>query len=179
MSRTSAEEAEADGTASGGWLGIAVSGALEASWLLESPRTAESTMTGSDAAIPWMGATRAATNTITMPALDCFILPIIQVNRYLHKPAPSVNSNRGSNWLGLKPKERHSQELREERVGEFGSESSLGVTPGWIELLLTESDCAALPSVGPSNSAVDSEPIRCTQPGSSGGPDRPYHDCRQ
>lgn len=45
-------------------------------------------MTPSDAAKPWMEAARAATNTITMPALNCFILPIIQVNTYRHKLMP-------------------------------------------------------------------------------------------
>ena len=116
MSRTSAEEAAADGTASGGWLGIVVSGALEASWLLESPRTAESTMTGSDAAILWMGATRAATNTITMPALDCFILPIIQVNTYLHKSTSRGNAaqaqDRGKHAMACAMTSRSNKDIR-------------------------------------------------------------------
>ena len=53
------------------------------------------------------------------------------------------------------------------------------MTPGWIEQLLTESDCAELSSAGSSMSLEDSEPIRCTQPGSSGDPDHLCQDYRQ
>ena len=54
---------------------------LDASWLFGSPRIAESAMTQSGAAIPWMEAS-AATNITIIPARDCFILSIIQVNRH-------------------------------------------------------------------------------------------------
>ncbi len=103
-----------------------VSGVLEEGWSFGSAKTEESATTQSGAAMPWMEAARVATNTIMMPALDCFMLPIIQLNRYLHKPAPSVNSNRESNWLVLKTKERDSQELRNERAVRFW----IGVQPG-------------------------------------------------
>jgi len=92
MSRTSAEETEADGTASGGWLGAVVSGVLEEGWSFGSAKAEESARTQSGATMPWMETARAATITTITPILDCFILPIIQVNRYLHKPTSRGNA---------------------------------------------------------------------------------------
>ena len=48
-------------------------------------------MTQSGVAMPWIEAAKAATNTIPMPPLNCFILLIIQVNTYLHKPTSRDN----------------------------------------------------------------------------------------
>ena len=116
MSRTSAEEAEADGTASGGWLGAVIFGVLEEGWLFGSAKTAESATTRSGAAMPWMEAARARTNTITMPALDCFILPIIQVNTYLHKPTSRGNvaqaQDRGTHAMACAMTRRSNKDVR-------------------------------------------------------------------
>jgi len=47
----SAEEAASDGTASGEWSGTSVFDMIDAGWLFESPKIAESAKTGSDAAM--------------------------------------------------------------------------------------------------------------------------------
>ena len=74
MSRTSAEAASVEGATIGDWLGAVIFGVLEEGWLFGSAKTGESATTRSGAAMPWMETAKAATNTITMPALDCFML---------------------------------------------------------------------------------------------------------
>ena len=73
-------------------------------------------MTRSGAAMPWIEAARATTNTITMPALDCFILSIIQVNTHLHKPTPrgkvTQAQDRGTHAMACAMTSRSNKDIR-------------------------------------------------------------------
>lgn len=71
-SPTSAEEADADGTTAGE-LTASFFTVIGEGWLLKSSRTAESPMTQSGAAMLWMEAASAATNTTMTLARECFM----------------------------------------------------------------------------------------------------------
>jgi len=70
----------------GDWIETLFSTVFKERWLFVSPRTAESAMTGSVAAMPWMGTARAAVNNTDTSARYCLMLYIIRMKP--HKSTP-------------------------------------------------------------------------------------------